>query len=87
MVNLVRPKIQVGKEPLGLQSKEMKSIIGSPSKYRTAVTDIVDTPDNLYIRAPTKMERIKNKGKGKKSTWKFINPRYDLPDLHQENQG
>ncbi|MBT5086438.1 MAG: hypothetical protein HOM71_02945, partial [Deltaproteobacteria bacterium] len=81
MVNLVRTKVQVGQEELGWQSKEMKSIIGSPEKYRAAVTDIVDTPDNLYIRAPTKMERIKNKGKGKNSKWNFINPRFDLPAL------
>lgn len=81
MVNLVRTKVQVGQEELGWQSKEMKSIIGSPEKYRAAVTDIVDTPDNLYIRAPTKMERIKNKGKGKSSKWNFINPRFDLPAL------
>jgi len=81
MVNLVRTKVQFGKEELGWKSKEMKSIIGSPEKYRAAVTDIVDTPDNLYIRAPTKMERIKNKGKGKSSKWNFINPRFDLPAL------
>ena len=74
MVELVQTKIKQGNK---FKDSTNYEIAMDDAKYKQVVLDVVDRPDNKYIRLPNKKDWLK-KGKNR---YKYINPDYDFKEL------
>tara|TARA_R110001599_G_scaffold227901_1_gene426993 strand:- start:2138 stop:5536 length:3399 start_codon:yes stop_codon:yes gene_type:complete len=74
MVELVQTKINKGGK---FKESTYAQIAMDPAKYKQVVLDVVDKPDNKFIRLPNRRDWLQ-KGKNRH---RFINPSYDFPEL------
>ena len=75
MVELVQGKIN--KNTGKFKSATVSEIAADPAMYKSVVLDVVDRPDNKYVRLPTRKDWLK-KGTNR---YRYINPSHDFPEL------
>ena len=75
MVELVQTKIN--KNTGKFKSATVSEIAADPAMYKSVVLDVVDRPDNKYVRLPNRKDWLK-KGKNR---YRYINPSHDFPEL------